>query len=151
MTRCLRNRMYPMLVSIVIIACTSIPLAFLKGQDAKHPTDDTDTSHFVYPLVAIQGVGLAIMLNTATSLISDVIGSDSENSAFVYGCYSLFDKFANGILLYVLVSEFTEDEQALRYIMSATPILCALSAYIMTFIGQKFYSHKMAKITGVRK
>jgi len=35
------------------------------------------------------------MLNTATSLISDVIGSDAENSAFVYGCYSLFDKFAN--------------------------------------------------------
>ncbi len=47
---------------------------------------------------------MAIMLNTATSLISDVIGNDSENSAFVYGCYSLFDKFANGALLYWIIA-----------------------------------------------
>ena len=33
MTRCLRNRMYPMLVAIVIILCTSIPLKFLPGID----------------------------------------------------------------------------------------------------------------------
>ena len=33
------------------------------------------------------------MINTATSLISDVIGTDSKNSAFVYGFYSLMDRF----------------------------------------------------------
>jgi hypothetical protein len=49
------------------------------------------------------------MLNTATSLISDVIGNDSENSAFVYGSYSLFDKFANGGILLWMIGAFSED------------------------------------------
>jgi hypothetical protein len=44
------------------------------------------------------------MLNTGTSLISDVLGKDNESAAFVYGVYSLFDKFANGILGYILVA-----------------------------------------------
>lgn len=45
------------------------------------------------------------MLNIATSLISDVIGDDDTGSAFVYGAYSFFDKFANGVLLlYFVVS-----------------------------------------------
>ena len=140
--------MYPMLVSIVIILITSIPLMFLDGEDSNKPERVvTDTSIYVYPLVAFQGVGIAIMLNTATSLISDVIGQDAENSAFVYGCYSLFDKFANGILLYFLVETYTEDvgsngedysernEKALRVIMGLIPPACAVLSYLFTFIG----------------
>lgn len=45
-----------------------------------------------------------MMLNTGTACISDVIGQDNTSAAFVYGCYSLADKFANGILLYWLVA-----------------------------------------------
>jgi hypothetical protein len=77
------------------------------------------------------------MLNTATSLISDVIGTDSENSAFVYGCYSLFDKFANGLLLFWLVKAYSEDgnAEALRYIMGVTPVICSIISYFMTYIG----------------
>lgn len=101
-------------------------------------------------MVAVQGVGLAIMLNTATSLISDVIGTDSENSAFVYGVYSLFDKFANGFLLYWIVAMYSHDPDALRYIMAISPVACSILAYGMTYIGQKYYSHKMAKITGIQ-
>ena len=44
------------------------------------------------------------MLNTATSIISDVVGKDSANSAFVSGGYSFFEKLANGGLLYWMVS-----------------------------------------------
>lgn len=40
-------------------------------------------------------------------MISDVIGNDSENSAFVYGFYSLLDKFANGILLFTMIKMYT--------------------------------------------
>lgn len=50
------------------------------------------------------------MLNTGTSLISDVIGNEAESAAFVYGTYSLFDKFANGILLFWLISFYSEGE-----------------------------------------
>lgn len=90
------------------------------------------------------------MLNTATSLISDVIGTDSENSAFVYGCYSLFDKFANGILLYWIVAQYSDDADALKLIMASIPPFCALLAFILTFVGNKLYSHKLAKITGIK-
>ena len=48
------------------------------------------------------------MINTSTSCISDVIKNDSANSAFVYGFYSLLDKFANGLLLFWMVKEFTK-------------------------------------------
>ena len=85
-----------MRTGMVVTFMSSIPLYFLSDLD---PIRNT-----VYPLVATQGIGIAILLNTATSLISDVIGDDAENSAFVYGVYSLFDKFANGFLLYYLVA-----------------------------------------------
>jgi MFS family permease len=127
MTRYLRNRMYPMLVAIVIVIVTSVPLYFLPSSGFERL--------LVYPLVACQGVGLAIMLNTATSLISDVIGSDAEGSAFVYGVYSLLDKFSNGIILAYVVSTYPTDDHALRFIMAYAPITCAILSYVFTFIG----------------
>lgn len=141
MTRVLKNRFYPMLISILVITVTSAPMAFLSKE----------TRNWVYPLAGFQGIGLAIMLNTATSLISDVIGNDSENSAFVYGSYSLFDKFANGLVLLWMINQFTEDEKALKWIIGLTPIICAVCAYILTWAGNKFFSHKMAKITGINE
>jgi hypothetical protein len=94
---------------------------------------------------------MAIMLNTATSLISDVIGNDSENSAFVYGCYSLFDKFANGALLYWIIAAYSEgNPEALGVIMAIVPIICSIVAFILVWTGNKFFSHKLAKITGIQ-
>lgn len=91
------------------------------------------------------------MTNTATSLISDVIGDDAANAAFVYGFYSLADKLGNGAILFVLVSQYTNDAHALKYILSTIPIICSVLAYILTYIGNKFYSKKLAKITGLVK
>ena len=89
------------------------------------------------------------MLNTATSLISDVIGNDTANSAFVYGTYSMFDKFANGALLKIMIDSYSDDPTALKYVLSLTPIFCSFMSYILTYIGFKYFSNKMAKITGV--
>ena len=110
-----------------IIFITSVPLFFLP--------DVSPGRNMVYPLVATQGIGLAIILNTATSIISDIIGQDAENSAFVYGVYSLFDKFANGFLLYYIVSTYTEDAQDLRIIISAIPVVSSIGSYALTWIG----------------
>lgn len=143
MTRYLKNRLLPMFVAIVIIVIGYLPLAFL--------TSDERIVWLVYLLTIFQGIGLAIMLNTATSLISDVIGKDTANSAFVYGCYSLFDKFANGACLYYMVAYCSQDVTALRWIMSACPILCSVMAYLLTYIGSRCYSDRMAKITGINQ
>jgi Na+/melibiose symporter-like transporter len=61
-----KNRQTVLLCSIVQISAGSIPYLFL--------TDNPDTRWLVYVLSPIQGVGMAMMLNTATSCISDVIG-----------------------------------------------------------------------------
>ena len=60
----------------------------------------------VFVCASFQGVGLAIMLNISTSLISDVIGKDEQSAAFVYGCYSFFDKLANGVILFLITVRF---------------------------------------------
>jgi len=86
------NRLKPLFVGCVIIAVGSFSFLFMG-------------SSFLWLVlisVPIQGIGLAILLNTATSIISDVIGSDDSSSAFVYGVYSLFDKFSSGFCLYFM-------------------------------------------------
>lgn len=87
------------------------------------------------------------MLNTATAMISDVIGQDSENSAFVYGCYSFSDKMLSGLLLAWILKEYTTSKGPLAIIMGLYPVISALIAFLCTYIGDKYYSHKLAKIS----
>lgn len=143
MTKALGGRLKPMLVAVFVIAATSIPLIYLPA--------DEPYRKLAYPLVAIQGIGLAIMLNTGTSLISDVIGADSENSAFVYGMYSLFDKFANGGFLFYVLDAYASDPTALRYVLGLTPVVCAVLSYIFTWIGQACYGHQMLQVSSAEK
>ena len=91
------------------------------------------------------------MLNTGTSLISDVIGSDSKNSAFVYGFYSLMDKFANGAMLFIIIQNYSDRARPLRFVISIVPILCSILCFFFTWVGATFYSHKLSKITGINE
>lgn len=106
----------------------------------------------VYPLSFIQGIGLIIMINTATSLISDVVGDDTENSAFVYAMYSLFDKISAATILFVVIKEYSEGQPtALKWCVALIPIIGSGCALFLCYIGDKFYSHKLARqITGVK-
>jgi len=88
-----------------------------------------------------------MMLNTGTACISDVIGSDNTSAAFVYGAYSLADKFANGLLLYWLVAVYAADAKPLAWIMAIVPTVSAISCTIATYAGIKLYSDKLAKIS----
>jgi len=63
--------------------------------------------------------------------------------------YSLFDKGANAGILFWVVGSYSEDAHALRWIMAILPIGCALGAYGLSYFGHKFFSHKLAKITGI--
>ena len=53
------------------------------------------------------------MLNTSTSIISDVIGTNIQSAAFVYGLYSFVDKIANGLFLFWLIANYSTDAFAL--------------------------------------
>jgi Na+/melibiose symporter-like transporter len=147
MTRCLRNRFLPMLLANFIIIVSSIPLVFLN--------EKANIRWLVYPLFALQGLGVAIMLNTATSLISDVIGNDTQSSAFVYSIFSFTEKIANGLLLFFVSAYFLQgenpDPEPIKWITAMTPIVCGLLSYGLTWVGAKYFSHKLSKITGIKR
>jgi len=87
------------------------------------------------------------MLNTATSLISDVIGKDDQSSAFVYGAYSFFDKVANGILIFFITAYYNKKEMPLRYIIGLTPVICSVAAFGLTYLGRVLYSERLAQLS----
>ena len=101
-----RSRIFPLILSVFFTAAGSVPFLFFS--------DNSNYKWLVYPLACIQGVGIAMMMNTSTSLISDVVSEDTENSAIVYGSYSFFDKMTNGFLLYFLVKDYAYNALALK-------------------------------------
>lgn len=42
------------------------------------------------------------MLSTGINLISDVVGAKAKTGAFVFGIYSLMDKFSSGIAIFFI-------------------------------------------------
>jgi len=127
-----------MTISIVITAMGSIPMAFLGSGNLRYS---------IYAWAPLQGVGNAMMLNTGTACISDVIGQDNTSAAFVYGAYSLADKFANGILLFLLVAAYADKAGPLGWIISIVPVVSAIACTLATWVGIKLYADKLAKIS----
>ena len=125
-------------ISIIVTAAGSIPMAFLDGGSSKWA---------IYALAPIQGIGNAMMLNTGTACISDVIGQDNTSAAFVYGAYSMADKGANGFMLYWLVAQYADQAGPLGWIISIIPTICAIACTVATWIGIKLYADKLAKIS----
>ncbi len=126
-----------MFIAVVITAIGCVPLIFIP----------VSMNWLVYIFCPITQVGMAIMINISTSLISDVIGKDAESSAFVYGFYSFMDKIANGFAIERSLKLFEESALGLSIIMAFLPILCALIAFILTFVGKKLYSDKLARLS----
>merc|ERR1712161_93530 len=104
------------------------------------------TQNVIYPLAALQGIAIAIMLNTGTSMISDMIDQDTANSSVVYGFYSLFEKIANGVIVFFLVSAYSKNEGALRLIMSVLPTICALFCFVFAWLGNLLFSDRVAQM-----
>lgn len=133
----LRNRYLPMLIAIIVTTAGSIPLFIIKP----------DTRFWVFVCSPFIQVGLAIMMNTSNSLISDVIGKDADSSAFVYGFYSFIEKIANGLAIERALKVYEDNEDGLRAIMGGLPIFCCLVAFLLTYLGKFLYSDKQAKLT----
>lgn len=130
LTERFQNRLVPMSIAVAVTAFGSMQMAIIGPGSLRW---------MIYIAASIQGIGNAMMLNTATACISDVLGSDNKAAAFVYGCYSLADKFANGLLLYWLVASYSQDAEALKLIMAAVPTFSAVGCTVATWIGIKLY------------
>ncbi|EDO48348.1 predicted protein [Nematostella vectensis] len=56
----------------------------------------------VYAATALMGSGSSVMLVTALSLISDLVGYDKKSGAFVYGAISFSDKVSSGTVIAII-------------------------------------------------
>jgi len=98
------------------------------------------TSHFMYPLAVIIGVGQSICLNAGISLIGDVVGSKGGSGAVVFGIYGFLDKIANGIVLYFAadIKDLSDahNEGYVRITASLIPGIATLVAWILVLAGK---------------
>eukprot|EP00357_Protocruzia_adherens_P002478 CAMPEP_0114981008 /NCGR_PEP_ID=MMETSP0216-20121206/5297_1 /TAXON_ID=223996 /ORGANISM="Protocruzia adherens, Strain Boccale" /LENGTH=532 /DNA_ID=CAMNT_0002342615 /DNA_START=87 /DNA_END=1685 /DNA_ORIENTATION=+ len=107
---------------------------------------DHETADIMYAVAFALGVGFCFMLNSSMSIISDYVGDKGSSGAFVYGFFSLCDKFANGItLFFIMQSSFMSFDSLkdacdhtkmfLRITTSIIPLAAATGAYIMAFVS----------------
>lgn len=77
LTNYLKSRTGPMFVGLILTILSSVPLKLIAMYVEVPANRDSSVKDLCYLFISAQGVGLAILLNTATSLISDVVGNDS--------------------------------------------------------------------------
>lgn len=56
----------------------------------------------MYILAVFIGCSQTMVLSTGINFISDVVGTKAKTGAFVFGCYSLLDKFSAGAVIYIV-------------------------------------------------
>jgi len=95
---------------------------------------DQSTQKYIYPLAVLIGIGQSISLNTGISLIGEVIGADGASGAFVFGAYSLLDKFSNGIVLYYVMEREISNPINMNYLRTCTCIIPGAAILISWFL-----------------
>lgn len=57
---------------------------------------------FIGKALIILGLSQPMILSTGVNFISDIVGSKAKSGAFVFGVYSLLDKFSAGIVIFFI-------------------------------------------------
>jgi len=69
---------------------------------------------------------MANMMNSSTSLVSEMIGMDDAACAIVFASFNIIESFSNGGVAYLLTAfKLVESATAMRWILSFVPIICA--------------------------
>ena len=97
--------------------------------------DEVAMDIILYTSLVFQGAGLANMMNTSTSLVSEMIGQDDEASAKVFACFNIIESFSVGGVGYIIMAcGLTESASSLKFTLSCMPVICAISCYIISWI-----------------
>lgn len=104
----------------------------------------------IYGLAVLIGVAQSMVLATGINLISEVIGTKGEQGAFVFGIYSLLDKFSAGIAIFLITNSdsFTaHNSNFIRYMTVLVPSVACLGAcLVVLFTPIQEYSEKNKKL-----
>lgn len=77
-------------------------------------------------------------------MISEVVGVSGNSGAFVFGMYSLLDKFSNGILIYMILGSHLMNENNpmfIRIIITVVPSVGCFLAWVMMLLGGSPHSN----------
>jgi hypothetical protein len=67
------------------------------------------------------------MLNTSTSLISEMIGQDDESSAVVFATFNIIESFSvGGTVFFIMAYSLVDHTDSLKLIIAIVPIVCAI-------------------------
>ena len=100
--------------------------------------DSIWTPIMLYIGMFIQGCGMANMMNSSTSLVSEMIGQDDEASAIVFASFNIIESFSNGGVAYLLTTlELVNDAASMQWILSIVPICCSIIAYTISYFRFK--------------
>ena len=98
----------------------------------------------MYILAVFIGISQTLVLATGINFISDVVGTKAKTGAFVFGCYSLLDKFSAGAVIYFIgnSSAYTDEPcdldegeiSFIRYTIILIPAVSCIMASIIVLI-----------------
>lgn len=86
----------------------------------------------------IQGCGMANMMNSSTSLVSEMIGQDDDASAIVFATFTIIESIANGSVAFILTTfKLVDKPDYMRWILSIVPIICSVLAFTASYLRFK--------------
>lgn len=96
--------------------------------------DSIWTPIMAYTGMFLQGCGMANLMNSSTSLVSEMIGQDDAASAKVFATFNIIESFSNGGVAYLLTTfDLVSDAAAMRWVLSCVPVVCAVVAYVASY------------------
>lgn len=113
-------------VGVILMCISSLMLSLVEPE----------SSFLMYPIAMLVGCTQVLLLNTAITLISDVIGLQGDSGAFVFGAYSFMDKISTGIaLFFISESSLFETEDFIRWITVLLPLISGIFAWALVMTG----------------
>ena len=131
-----------------LITCTAMGSMFLLTKE---------TGYMMYLIAVFIGLSQTMVLATGINFISDVVGTKAKTGAFVFGIYSLLDKFSAGAVIFIIgnTAAYTKDPHELdtsekdfiKYTMILIPSLSAVLAtlIVISYPIQEYSSKKKEK------
>ncbi|XP_014241180.1 major facilitator superfamily domain-containing protein 12-like [Cimex lectularius] len=114
----------------------AILAAVASGWILFHSDNDQFKHVQIYFVGILYGSANSVMLVTALVATTDLVGFDTENSAFVYGIMTFLDKSSCGILI-CLIQVFKPEGYG-KYYEYALSLSCGISAFIAAVIVISF-------------
>ena len=110
----------------------------------------------IYPAMLLLGAGSAISMVISVSLESDLIGSNTESGAFVYGACSFADKLSNGVAIIAVqfagdgLADHSDEKGAFIRVVNGLVPMAAIAAATLVCWTISFPRHLQSRAQQLR-